>query len=119
VEADEAVSSEGNIEGATRRDIVPEACSRDSTGVEEPEHAWRGSPRNLGVPVSSVERRNRGWRAQAKPSGAGGTSERAIVVTKRGNRAEGPRGAKGAPGHGTVRGKDGRDIGLAAHLNAT
>jgi hypothetical protein len=36
VEADGTVGQEGIIKGAKRRDMFPEASSRDSTGVEEP-----------------------------------------------------------------------------------
>ena len=50
---------------------------------------------------------------QAKATKRGGTgggdSERFIVPTTRGNRPEGPRRGKGAPGHETAGGKDARD----------
>ena len=50
---------------------------------------------------------------QAKATKRGGTgggeSERLIVPTTRGNRPEGPRRGKGAPGHETAGGKDARD----------
>src|SRR5712692_10464002 len=42
----------------------------------------------------------------------GRKSECFVVPRKRGNRPEGPRGGKGAPEHGHVRGKDGGDSGL-------
>jgi hypothetical protein len=41
----------------------------------------------------------------------GGESERRIVPLKRGNRPEGPRGGKEAPGHETAGGTDARDTG--------
>src|SRR4051812_3875217 len=50
---------------------------------------------------------------QAKATKRGGTgdgeSERLIVPAKRGNRPEGPRGGKEAPGHETAGGNDARD----------
>jgi hypothetical protein len=50
---------------------------------------------------------------RAKATKRGGTgdgeSERPILPSKRGNRPEGPRGGKGAPGHETVGGTDARD----------
>ena len=97
----------------------------------------RGFPRNLGGPVASManpgrrdrvtnsrpaagapggpgnETRVRPWYRQAKATKRGGTgdgeSERLILPTKRGNRPEGPRRGKGAPGHETAGGKDARD----------
>ena len=39
----------------------------------------------------------------------GGDSERRIVPWKRGNRPQGPRGGKEAPGHETAGGTDARD----------
>jgi hypothetical protein len=58
-EADETARSEGNTERAKRRDEVPEACPIRFRRSRRPGHVWRGSPRNLGAPVSSVARRNR------------------------------------------------------------
>jgi len=52
-------------------------------------------------------------------SGGAGKSECLVVPAKRGSRPEGPRGGKGAPGHGTVGGKDDGDIGLRTHLHET
>ena len=50
---------------------------------------------------------------QTKATKCGGTgdgeSERPILPTTRGNRPEGPRRGKGAPGHETAGGKDARD----------
>jgi hypothetical protein len=50
---------------------------------------------------------------QAKATKCGGTgegeSERLVLPGKRGNRPEGPRGGKGAPGHETVGGNDAGD----------
>ena len=52
---------------------------------------------------------------QAKATKRGGTgdgeSERPILPATRGNRPEGPRRGKGAPGHETAGGKDARDTG--------
>ena len=52
---------------------------------------------------------------QAKATKRGGTgdreSERLILPWTRGNRPEGPRRGKGAPGHETAGGKDARDTG--------
>jgi hypothetical protein len=95
----------------------------------------RGFPRNLGGPVVSAanpggryrvtnsrpvvgaldgrgsETRVQPWYRQAKATKrggrGGGESERLIVLLTRGNRPEGPRRGKGAPGHETVGGKDG------------
>ena len=52
-------------------------------------------------------------RAKATKRGetGGGESERLILPTTRGNRPEGPRRGKGAPGHETVGGNDARDSG--------
>jgi hypothetical protein len=97
----------------------------------------RGFPRNLGGPVASTddpggryrvtnsrpvagapdgrgnETRVQPWyrRAKATKRGGmgGGESERRIVPGKRGNRPEGPRGGKAAPGHETAGGTDARD----------
>jgi hypothetical protein len=50
---------------------------------------------------------------QAKATKCGGTgggeSERPILLVTRGNRPEGPRRGKGAPGHETAGGNDARD----------
>ena len=57
---------------------------------------------------------------ETKRGGRGGRkSECFIVPWKRGNRPAGPRGGKGAPEHGTVRGSDGGDLELHNYLNAT
>ena len=60
---------------------------------------------------------------RAKETKRGGrddeTSERLVVPAKRGNRPEGPRGGKRAPGHGIAGGKDEGDVGLHHHLNET
>ena len=97
----------------------------------------RGFPRNLGGPVASTalpgwsyrvtnsrpavgapdvrgsEIRARPWYRQAKATKRGGTgdgeSERLVLPAKRGNRPEGPRRGKGAPGHETAGGTDARD----------
>ena len=96
-----------------------------------------GFPRNLGGPVVSTadpggryrvtnsrlvvgapgghgnETRVQPWYRQAKATKRGGKdgreSERFKVPVTRGNRPEGPRRGKGAPGHETVGGKDARD----------
>ena len=49
----------------------------------------------------------------------GGESERRIVPWKRGNRPEGPRGGKEAPGHEAAGGIDARDTEPCYHLNRT
>jgi hypothetical protein len=49
----------------------------------------------------------------------GGESERRIVPWKRGNRPEGPRRGKEAPGHETAGGTDARDTEPCYHLNRT
>ena len=97
----------------------------------------RGSPRNLGGPAASTvnpgrrdrvtnsrpvagapdgqgsETRVRPRYHQAKATKRGGTggreSERLIVPPTRGNRPEGPRGGKEAPGHETAGGNEARD----------
>jgi hypothetical protein len=60
-----------------------------------------------------IETRMRPGYRQAKETKRGGTgggdSERRIVPWKRGNRPEGPRGGKEAPGHETAGGIDARD----------
>ena len=111
--------------------------ARDPAGVGEQGTLTYGSPRNLGGPaISSV---NPGGRYRvtnsrpvvAAPGGGGsetrvqpgyrqvkvtkrggrggGDSERRVVPWKRGNRPEGPRGGKEAPGHETAGGTDARD----------
>ena len=99
----------------------------------------RGFPRNLGGPCASVVDPGRRYRVtnsrpwaealggsgseirvqpgyrQTKATKCGGTgegdSERFIVPATRGNRPEGPRRGKEAPGHETVGGNDDRDSG--------
>src|SRR5215469_2883377 len=120
---------------------------RGPAGVEEQGAYITGSSRNLGASVVSVDETGLGTPvntpgllvlrlapAGAKPKaqrryreaketkrrGKGGRkSECLIVPMKRGNRPEGPRGGKGAPEHGHVRGKDGGDIGLHNRINET
>jgi hypothetical protein len=70
VEADESASSEGDADGAKRRDLFPEACSNGSAGIEEPGHAWRRSSRNLGDPAFPG-RSETGTAEQARVSEAG------------------------------------------------
>ena len=59
------------------------------------------------------ETRVRPWYRQAKATKRGGTggreSERLVLPATRGNRPEGPRRGKGAPGYETVGGKDAGD----------
>jgi hypothetical protein len=97
----------------------------------------QGFPRNLGDPVASTvnpggrhrvtnsrpvagapgghgnELRVQPWYRQAKATKCGGTggreSERLILPVTRGNRPEGPRRGKEAPGHDTAGGNDARD----------
>ena len=96
--------AEGNTDGAKRRDTARRPAPEVPPGSRAG-HVWRGSPRNLGGPDFSVDkRRNRERRAKRAKRG-GGTSERVVVATKRGNPPEGPRGAKGGAGHGTEEGK--------------
>jgi hypothetical protein len=111
--------------------------ARDPAGVGEQGTLTRGSPRNLGGPVVSSARPGRRYRVtnsrpdvtapggggsetrvqpgyrRVKATERGGTgdweSERRIVPGKRGNRPEGPRGGKEAPGHETAGGTDARD----------
>ena len=70
----------------------------------------------------SETRMRPGYR-QAKATKRGGTgdgaSERRIVPWKRGNRPEGPRGGKEAPGHEAAGGIDARDTEPCYHLNRT
>src|SRR5262249_20169555 len=96
-----------------------------------------GFPRNLGGPVASPANPGRShrvtnsrpvagapgghgtdprvgrWYRKAKATKRGGTgggeSERPVLPVTRGNRPEGPRRGKGAPGHETVGGTDDRD----------
>jgi hypothetical protein len=57
---------------------------------------------------------------ETKRRGKGGRkSECFTVPKKRGNRPEGPRGGKGAPERGIVRGKDGGDTELHNRINET
>src|SRR3954469_16371743 len=64
-----------------------------------------------GGPGSEI--RVQSWYRQAKATKRGGTgdgeSERPILPVTRGNRPEGPRRGKGAPGHETVGGTDAGD----------
>ncbi len=111
--------------------------ARGPAGFGEQGTLTDGSSRNLGGPAASAvspgrrdrvtnsrpvahapggdgsEIRARPWYRQAKETKCGGTgggeSERRVVPAKRGNRPEGPRGGKGAPGHETAGGKDDRD----------
>ena len=97
----------------------------------------RGFPRNLGDPVASTvnpggrhrvtnsrpvagapgghgnESRVQPWYRRAKATERGGTgggeSERLVLPVTRGNRPEGPRRGKGAPGHETAGGTDAGD----------
>jgi hypothetical protein len=111
--------------------------ARDPAGVGEQGTLTHGSPRNLGGPDAfsvspggryrvtnsrpaagapggrgSEPRVRPGYR-QAKVTKRGGTgggeSERLVLPVTRGNRPEGPRRGKGAPGHETVGGKDAGD----------
>ena len=102
---------------------------RGPAGVEEQGTFIVGSSRNLGGPVASVlfpvlvcpvktpgpravrlasagaKRKTRRYREakETKRRGRGGRkSECFVVLKKRGNRPEGPRGGKGAPEHGNV-----------------
>ena len=66
-----------------------------------------------------VQRRYRAAK-ETKQRGKGGRkSECFTVPPKRGNQPKGPRGGKGAPEHGNVRGKDGGDIELHNRINET
>ena len=111
--------------------------ARDPAGVGEQGTLTSGFPRNLGGPFAfsanpggryrvtnsrlvagapgghgNETRVQPGYR-QVKATKRGGTgdgeSERRIVPGKRGNRPEGPRGGKEAPGHETAGGKDDGD----------
>ena len=111
--------------------------ARDPAGVGEQGTLTYGSPRNLGGPaISSVSPGGR-YRVTnsrpvvAAPGGGGsetrvqpgdrqvkatkrggrgdGESERLILPATRGNRPEGPRRGKGAPGHETAGGNDAGD----------
>jgi hypothetical protein len=129
--ADVVIRTEGRV-AAPR---WPGAC--DPAGVGDQGTFTSGFPRNLGGPfVFSVdpggryrvtnsrpvadasgghgsETRVRPGYRQAKATKRGGTgdgdSERLIVLMTRGNRPEGPRRGKGAPGHETAGGKDAGD----------
>jgi hypothetical protein len=61
------------------------------------------------------------WRRRkTRQSGKGvRKSERSTVLMKLGNRPEGPSGGKGAPGCGTVNGKDNRHVKANKRLNET
>jgi hypothetical protein len=116
-------------------------------GVEEQDTFTVGSSRNLGGPVVSVNEAGMGtpvnnpgpaavascgcrneaqgaWRyrdaKETKRRGRDGRkSECFVLPRKRGNQPEGPRGGKGAPEHGYVRGQDGGDIELHNRINET
>lgn len=120
-----------------------------STGVEERGMRALGFPRNLGGPIFSTDRgvvgeatarnnpgpaargvdpagseqRAHGWYLGAKVTElretGDGKSERPIVAWKRGNRPEGPCGAKGTPDHGTAGGKDDGETEPVGRLNKT
>ena len=83
-------------------------------GKSRREHRVTNSRPSAGAPGGrgSEPRVRPGYR-QAKATKRGGTgdgdSERRIVPWKRGNRPEGPRGGKEAPGHETAGGTDARD----------
>jgi hypothetical protein len=99
VEADVTVDTEGHTEGAKRRDGQSRrSCSGGSAGVVEPGHAWRGSPRNLGGPVRSVHETEPRIASASEQERGGGTSERAVVATKQGNRSEGTLWSEGRAG---------------------
>ena len=83
-------------------------------GKSRREHRVTNSRPVAGAPGGhGSERRVRPGYRQAKATKRGGTgggeSERRIVPLKRGNRPEGPRGGKEAPGHETAGGTDARD----------
>jgi hypothetical protein len=126
------------VKGAEGRVVAPQRPgAHDPAGVGEQGTLTSGFPRNLGGPAvfsaapgrryrvtnsrpaagapgghGSETRVRPGYR-QAKATKRGGTgdgeSERPIVLATRGNRPEGPRRGKGAPGHETVGGKDAGD----------
>ena len=104
---------------------------RDPAGVREQDTLTRvpqepGRPRRLHgtsrleLPGDQLQARGpanetrvQPWYRSAKATKRGGMgdgeSERRIVPGKRGNRPEGPRGGKEAPGHETAGGTDARD----------
>ncbi len=81
-----------------------------------PGHVRKGSPGTWEIPTPPPDGGTAERSASERSRGAG-KSECLVLPEKRGNRPEGPRGGKGAPGHGTVGGKDGRDAELEHHLN--
>ena len=83
-------------------------------GKSRREHRVTNSRPAAGAPGGhGSELRVRPGYRQAKATKCGGTgdgeSERLILPWTRGNRPEGPRRGKGAPGHETAGGKDARD----------
>ncbi|MDQ1517042.1 MAG: hypothetical protein QOE80_2872 [Actinomycetota bacterium] len=97
---------------------------RHLLGKPRREHRVTNSRPAAGAPGGrgSEPRVRPGYR-QAKATKCGGTggweSERRVVPGKRGNRPEGPRGGKEAPGHETAGGTDARDSEPCYHLNTT
>src|SRR5580704_17096964 len=118
VEVDASASVEGNIGGAKRRDMVPEACFDGSTGVGEPGHVGRRSSRNLGDPAFSGAA---GTAEQARASKAGELEVGVPQYERRrgGTEPREPAEQRAAPGHGTVGGKDEGEIELQHRLNET
>ena len=93
-------------------------------GKSRREHRVTNSRPAAGAPGGhgSEPRVRPGYR-QAKATERGGTgdgeSERPILPWTRGNRPEGPRRGKGAPGRETAGGTDARDTAPCYHLNTT
>ena len=93
-------------------------------GKSRREHRVTNSRPVAGAPggQGSELRVQPGYR-QAKATKRGGTgggeSERLIVPRTRGNRSEGPRRGKEAPGHEAAGGTDARDSEPCYHLNRT
>ena len=119
VEADDSVGSEGDIDGAKRRDACPGGPAPEiPPGSKSRGACGEGSRGTWEIPIAPSRTEPRIASASEQERG-NGKSERAEGAMKRGNQSKGPRRAKGAPEHGTVKGKDGRDIVLSTHLNAT
>jgi hypothetical protein len=84
--------------------------SKDPVGA--PEHQSPGPRRLCSAPRERTSEHDCGTAELGHTElgrEGGRESERPIVPRKPGNRPEGPGGGKGAPGRGTVGGKDGRN----------
>src|SRR4029077_13941384 len=83
---------------------------RTNAGLGPRVNKGPGPRHALGTAGANDEHMRYRWAkvSQARREG-GRESERPIVPTKPGNQPEGPGGGKGAPGHDTVGGKDGRN----------